>query len=139
MSHGSSTHEQCATRCPVSRLVHSLGRRASVITWKISTQDPGITIPGSQLTGLVRLSFNRKVDFCCVELRCQELCKGSQPGLCNEAPSSTATFYALPLTSPIFQSSRAHTQNFTPPHLPQSLPQHLHTPFSVLNELLVSK
>ena len=28
--------------------------------------DPGITILGSPLTGLARLSYNRKVDFCCV-------------------------------------------------------------------------
>ena len=66
MSRGSNTHEQCVTRCPVSRLVHSPGRPASVITWKISTRDPSITILGSQLTGLTQLSYNRKVDFCCV-------------------------------------------------------------------------
>ena len=65
MSRGSNAHEQSVTRCPVFRLVHSLGRPASVITWKISTRDPGITILGSQLTGLARLSCNRKVDFCC--------------------------------------------------------------------------
>ena len=53
-------------RCPVSRLLHSPGRPASVITGKISTRDPGITILGFQLTGLARLSYNRKVDFCCV-------------------------------------------------------------------------
>ena len=39
--------KQCA--CPVSRLVHSPGSPASVITWKISTQDSGITIPGSYI------------------------------------------------------------------------------------------
>ena len=66
MSRGSNAHEQSVTRCPVFRLVHSPGRPASVITWKISTRDPGITILGSQLTGLARLSCNRKVDFCCV-------------------------------------------------------------------------
>ena len=37
------------SRCPVSRLVPSPGRPARVITRKISTRDPGITIPGSQL------------------------------------------------------------------------------------------
>ena len=62
--------KQCAwTVCdplPCSRLVHSPGRPASVITWKISTRDPGITILGSHLTGLARLSCNRKVDVCCV-------------------------------------------------------------------------
>ena len=39
--------KQCA--CPVSRLVHSPGSPASVITWKISTRDSGITIPGSYI------------------------------------------------------------------------------------------
>ena len=38
-------------------------------------------------------------------------------------------FYALPLTSPIFESPRSHTQNFTPPPPTQPPPlQHLHTP-----------
>ena len=63
---GSSAHEQCVDRCPVSRLVQFQGCPTSVITWKISSQDPGITILGSQLSGLARLSCNRKVDFCCV-------------------------------------------------------------------------
>ena len=45
-------HEQCVTRCPVSRSIHSPGRLASAITWKISTRDHGITVLGSQLTGL---------------------------------------------------------------------------------------
>ena len=39
--------KQCA--CPVSRLVHSPGSPASVITWKISTRDSGITIPESYI------------------------------------------------------------------------------------------
>ncbi|CAH3173769.1 unnamed protein product [Porites evermanni] len=54
---------QCVTRCPVSRLVYSPGSSTNVITWKISTRDRGITILGSQLTGLARWSCNRKVDF----------------------------------------------------------------------------
>ena len=58
MSRGNNTHEQYVTRCPVSHLVHSPGRMASVITRKISTRDPGITILRSQLTGLARLSNN---------------------------------------------------------------------------------
>ena len=66
MSRGSNAHEQCVTHCPVSHLVHLPGRPASVITWKISTRDPGITILGTQPTWLARLSCNRKVDFCCV-------------------------------------------------------------------------
>ena len=93
----SNAHEQCVTRCPVYRLVHSPERPASVICWKIFTRDPGITILWSQLTGLARLSYNRKVDFCCVLLRCRDLCKASQPGSCNQALSSIARFYALPL------------------------------------------
>ena len=39
------------------------------ITWKIFSQvgrNPGIAIPGSQLTGLAWLSCNQKVVFCCV-------------------------------------------------------------------------
>ena len=51
MSRGSNAHEQCVTRYPFSRLVHSLGRRARVITWKFATRDSGITILGFQLTG----------------------------------------------------------------------------------------
>ena len=66
MSRGSSAHEQCVTCCPVSRFVPSPGRPASVITWKIATRDSGITILGFKLTGLARLTFNGKVDFCCV-------------------------------------------------------------------------
>ena len=38
-------------------------------------------------TGLARLSYNRKVDFCCVKLRCRDLCKASLPGSCTQAPS----------------------------------------------------
>ena len=102
MSRGSNAHEQCVTRCPVFRLVYSLGRPASVITWKISTRDPDITILGSQLTGLARLPYNRKVNFCCVELRCRVFCKASRHGSCNRALSSIVRVYALPLTSPIF-------------------------------------
>ena len=56
MSRGSNTHEHYVTRCPVSHMVHSPGRMASVITRKISTLDPGITILRFQLTGLARLS-----------------------------------------------------------------------------------
>ena len=66
MSQVSNAHEQCVTHCPVSCLVHLPGRLESVITWKIATWDPGITEPGSQLTRLALLSYNRKVDFCCI-------------------------------------------------------------------------
>ena len=47
-------------------LVHWPGCLVSVITWKISKQDPGISVLGSELTGLARLSGNRNFDFCCV-------------------------------------------------------------------------
>ena len=66
MSRGSNAREQCVTRCPVSRLVHLPGHPASVITWKTSIRDPGITILEFQLTRLGRLSYNRKADVCCV-------------------------------------------------------------------------
>ena len=85
-SRGRGAHDH-VTRCRVSRLVHSPGRLASVITRKISSRDPGITILVSQLTGLARLSYNRKVDFCCVKLRCRDLCKASLPGSCTQARS----------------------------------------------------
>ena len=65
MSLGSNAYEQCVIRCPVSRLVHSPGHLASVITWKTAPREPGITIQGFQLTSLAQLSYNHKVDFCC--------------------------------------------------------------------------
>ena len=61
-----AAHAQCVTRCCVSRLVHSPGRPVSVVTWKISILDPGITILESRINGLARLSSNGKIDFCCV-------------------------------------------------------------------------
>ena len=63
MSHGSNAHEQCVTRCPVFGYVDSLGRQASVTTYKNSTQHPSITVLRFQLTGLARLSYNHKLDF----------------------------------------------------------------------------
>ena len=53
---------------------------------------------------------------------CRGLCKASQPGSCNQSLSSIARFHALPLTSPIFWSRWAHTQNFKPPVLTSSYP-----------------
>ena len=67
MSQGSTAHEQCVTHCPVSCLVHLPGCLASDY-WKISTQDPGITILGSQPTGLVRLSYNHKAEISAIQL-----------------------------------------------------------------------
>ena len=127
----SIAHQHCVTRCPVSRLVHSPGRPASVITWKISAWDLGTTIlvSHSKLTGLARLSYNRRVDFCCVELRRRDLCKASQPGSCNQACSQ---IFRPPLNLTDFSKPRAHTQNFS--FLPP--PEHLYTLLAILNELL---
>ena len=58
MSRASNMHDQYVTRCPVSHMVHSPGRMASVITKKIPTLDPGISKLRSQLTWLARLSNN---------------------------------------------------------------------------------
>ena len=89
---------------------------------KSFTQDPGITILGSQLTGLARLSCNRNVDFCCVYLRCRDLCKACQPGSCNQVLSCIGKFYVLPLTSTIFQSPRARHKISAPPPPPPPPP-----------------
>ena len=96
MGRRSNAHEHCVTCCPVFRLVNSRSRPASVISWKISSRDPGITILGSQLTGPVWLTYNRKVDFCCVYLRCPDLRKESQPSSCNQALSFIDRFSAFP-------------------------------------------
>ena len=67
MSRESSAHEERVTRHAVSRFVEdSPGGPASMIKWKISTQDPGITVVGSELTGLAGLLDNDKVDLCFV-------------------------------------------------------------------------
>ena len=113
MSRGGGAHEQCVTRCPVSHLAHSPGRPAIVITWKISSRDPG----------LARLSYNRIVDFCCVKLRYRDLCKASQPDSCNQALSYIARFYAPPDLTDL---APEHTHKISAP------PWHLHTPFSIL-------
>ena len=88
------------------------GCPASVITQKISTRDPGIAILGSKLTRLARLSYSRKVDFCCIELRCWDLCKASQPGSCNQALSSIARFYSPNPPPPPPLDLRAFHQSF---------------------------
>ena len=130
MSRRSNAHEQCVTRCPVFRLVNSPGRPASVVSWKISNRDPGVTILGSQLTGLAWLTCNRKVDFCCVYLRCPDLRKASQPGSCNQALSFIDRFYAFPLDLTDFSKFPEPTHPTFHPS-----PKHLHTSFSKLNEL----
>ena len=135
MSRRSNAHKQCVTRCPVFRLVNSPGRPASVISWKISSRDPGITILGSQLTGLAWLTCKRKVDFFFgVFLRCPDLCKASQPGLCNQALSFIDRFYAFRLDLTDFSKLPEPIHpTFHPP------PKHLHTSFSKLNELSKQK
>ena len=133
---GSSAHEQCVTCCPVSCLVNSPGCAASVITWKISSQDASITILRSQLTRLARLSCNRKVYFCCIKLTevpRQDLCKANQPDLCNQVLSFIARFYALP--TDLTDCFKPHPPSLLT-HTPKiSAPKLLHTPFSILNEL----
>ena len=47
-------------------------------------------------------------------------------------PLVLARLYAFPLTSPIFQSPKAHTQNFSPPPPPPNI----FIPFSILNKRL---
>jgi len=67
LSWESSAHEERVTRHAVSRFVEdSPGGLASVMKWKISTRDPGITVVGSELTGLARLLYNDEVDLCFV-------------------------------------------------------------------------
>ena len=92
--------EQFVARCPVSRLgsrfasllslrkngnyLKSTGRPESVITWKISTREPGITIVGSQLTRVA------KSCHLISKLSRDLFKKASQPGSCNHALSSIA-------------------------------------------------
>ena len=75
---------------------------------------------GSQLTGLARLSYNRKVNFCCVQLRCRDICKASQLGSCNQALSSpvySQILHPLPWPHRFVDAPRTHkhTHNFSPP------------------------
>ena len=70
---------------------------ASVFTCNIFRRDSGITILGSQLTGLTRLSCNRKVDLCCVYLKVPRSLQSEPAGSCNQALSFIARFLALPL------------------------------------------
>ena len=58
---------------------------------------------------------NREVDFCCVSLRCRDLCKAGQSSSCNQAISSTARFYALSLDLTDFLKPPEHTQNVSAP------------------------
>ena len=87
---------------------------ASVIKWKISSHDPGITVVGSELTGLGGLLYNDEVDSCFVELGCVDVCKASEPCSGNQAVGFIVNFYALVLTLRSFQSLQSDTQNFRP-------------------------
>ena len=61
----SSAQEECVTHDGVCGFVeHSPGGPANVIKWKIPSQDPGITVVGSELTGLAVLLYNDEVDLC---------------------------------------------------------------------------
>ena len=74
--------------------------------------------PESQLTWLAWLSYNRKVDFCCVQLRSWDLCKASQRVSYNQALSSTARCYALPLTLTYFSKPPSTNTKLPPPPAP---------------------
>ena len=77
----SSAQEERVIRDGVCGFVeHSAGGLANVIKWKILIQDPGITVVGSELTGLAGLFYNDEVDLCFVELGCVDVCKASEPG-----------------------------------------------------------
>ena len=111
----SSAQEERVTCDGVCGFVeHSPGGPASVIKWKISSQDPGITVVGSELTGLGGLLYNDEVDSCFVELGCVDVCKASEPCSGNHAVGFIVNFYALVLTLCSFQSLQSDTQNFRP-------------------------
>ena len=94
--HGNETRSSCDQRLFFSRLIHSPSRTASVITWKVSVRDPGITLLGSQLTGLV----NKGAEISCIR-----------------ALSSAATFLRPPpCPHRFFKAFRTHTQISAPPH-----------------------
>ena len=115
MSRQSSAHEERVTCNGVCHFVErSPGGPVSVIKWKISGQDPGITVVGSELTELAGLLYNDEVDLCFVELGCVDVYKASQRGSGNQTVGCIAKFYALVLTSRSFQSPRSDTQNFRP-------------------------
>ena len=111
----SSAQEERVTCDGVCGFVeHSPGGPASVIKWKISSQDPGIRVVASELMGLAGLLYNDEVDLCFVELGCVDVYKASQRGSGNQTVGCIAKFYALVLTSRSFQSPRSDTQNFRP-------------------------
>ena len=100
--------------CPVSCLV-TPGRPASVITWKISTRDLGITLSGSQLTRLARSSYNRKVDFCCVELRCGISSRRASLAHIIRPYQFCSQFLRLPLDLTDFSKPPRTLKKFYPP------------------------
>ena len=107
MSPESRAHEERVTGDAVSHFVEdSPAGPASVIKWKISSQDPSITVVGSELTGLTGLLYNDEVDLSFFTLGCVDVWKASQPGSGNQAVAFIAKFYTLVLTSGSFQSPR---------------------------------
>ena len=69
-----------------------------------STRDPGITILGSQLTGLARLSYNRKVDFVAFNYGAEIFAKRASPAHVIRPLVLRPDFTPSPLTLTIFQS-----------------------------------
>ena len=73
------------------------GKRDYLENFHLGSRHHNTGIPANRSGWLAQLSYNGKVDFCCVKLRCWYLYKASQPGSCNQAPSSIARLNALPL------------------------------------------
>ena len=91
----------------------SLGKRDYLENFHPGSRHHNTGIPANRSGWLARLSYNGKVDFYCVKLRCRYLYKASQPGSCNQAPSSIARLNALPLDLADFlKPPRTSTQNF---------------------------
>ena len=105
-------------------------RRAARQAWLLGiprSRHHNTRIPANRSGWLARLSYNRKVDFCCVQSRCRDLFKASQRGSCDQGLSSISRFYVLPLNLTDFSKPPEQTQNFSPPR------NHIH--FSILIEV----
>ena len=91
-------------------------RRAARQAWLLGiprSRHHNTRIPANRSDWLARLSYNRKVDFCCIQSRCRDLFKASQPGWCDQGLSSIFRFYVLSLDR-FFKVPRANTK-FQPP------------------------
>ena len=67
MSRGSNGHEQCVTRCPVSRLVHSLGqagKRDYLENFQPVSRHHNTGIPANRAGSACHI-FGKLI-FCCV-------------------------------------------------------------------------